>query len=95
METITQDTEIEVETEGLLNLEGSAEGAQETLQSIEAAKDVTVDAFDQQDEQLETTQQDSEEYQTELEGRERSVEPTWRRSRIRWVGSRPGKGPTR
>jgi hypothetical protein len=75
LDVIASDTEVVRDT--LASLEpgsGTQEGVDEVVQSINDAEDVTVEIFEEEDENLEQQQAESEEYQTDLEGREEASE---------------------
>jgi len=75
LDVIASDTEVVRDT--LASLEpgsGTMEGVDEVVQSINDAEDVTVEIFEEEDENLEQEQAESEEYQTDLEGREDASE---------------------
>ena len=88
LDVIASDTEVVRDT--LASLEpgsGTMEGVDEVVNSINDAEDVTVEIFEEEDENLEQQQQaESEEYQTDLEGREEASESD--RNKITDAGSR-------
>lgn len=69
LDIIATDKETVTETLEGLDLEGTAEGTDDIESAIEQAEDVTVEVFDQEDENLEQIQSDTEEYEGELEER--------------------------
>jgi len=87
LDVIASDTEVVRDT--LASLEpgsGTMEGVDEVVNSINDAEDVTVEIFEEEDEHLEQEQAESEEYQTDLEGREEASESD--RNKINDAGSR-------
>lgn len=69
IDTITEDTETVRETKIDLELIGTAEGKDATDSAIDAAEDVTVEIFDREDSNLEDIQNESQDYQSELQDR--------------------------
>ena len=57
-----------------LDLQGSAEGADQVERSVESAEDVTEGVFDEQDSDLERRQEQSDTYKGEIEGRAEATE---------------------
>ena len=75
LDVIATDTETVRDTlDALEPGSGTMEGVDEVVQSINDAEDVTIDIFQEEDENLEQEQAESEEYQTDLEGREEASE---------------------
>lgn len=73
-DTLVVDVETVRRTIDSLEMIGAEEDARDIEDEIEAAEDVTVDIFDQTDEELEAVQAESETYQGELEERSESSE---------------------
>ena len=69
LEIIADDTEITRETLENLDFEGTADGTEIIQEAIQEAEDVTVDIFDEEDENLEQIQSDTEEYEDQLQER--------------------------
>ena len=74
LETYAGDIETIRQTLESLECAGTAEGADSVEEHIEEADNVTVDAFDREDEGLERTQAESQEYGGELQERGDSAE---------------------
>ena len=74
LDTIATDTETVRETLDSLDFSGTSEGTDEVESSIEQAEDVTVEIFEQEDENLEQMQGETEEYENELQERSDSSE---------------------
>jgi hypothetical protein len=75
LDVIATDTETVRDTlDALEPGSGTQEGVDEVVRSINDAEDVTVEIFEEEDENLEQEQAESEEYQTDLEGREDASE---------------------
>ena len=75
LDVIASDTELTRDT--LASLEpgsGTMEGVDEVVRSITDAEEVTVEIFEEEDENLEQGQVESQDYQTDLEGRQESSE---------------------
>ena len=73
-EEVVSDAETVQQTLEDLDLGGTAEGADEVEQSIEAAEDVTVEVFEREDEELEQIQGESQEHEQELQERSDATE---------------------
>jgi P2-related tail formation protein len=69
IEKVVSDVETVRQTLESLDLGGTAEGAEETEQALDSAEEVTVDVFDREDEQLDTKQNETEEYEGNLNER--------------------------
>jgi len=69
LDIIASDTEVTRETFDNLDFEGTADGTEIIQEAIQEAEDVTVDIFDEEDENLEQIQTDTEEYEDQLQGR--------------------------
>lgn len=75
LDVIATDTEIVRDTlDALEPGSGTQEGVDEVVRSINDAEDVTVEIFEEEDENLEQRQAESQDYQTDLEGREEASE---------------------
>ena len=75
LDVIATDTETVRDTlEALEPGSGTMEGVDEVVQSINEAEDVTVEIFEEEDENLEQRQAESQDYQTDLEGRQEASE---------------------
>lgn len=75
LDVIATDTETVRDTlDALEPGSGTLEGVDEVVQSINDAEDVTVEIFEEEDENLEQRQAESQDYQTEIEGREEASE---------------------
>jgi len=69
LDIIATDKETVTETLENLDFEGTAEGTDDIESAVEQAEYVTIEIFDEQDENLEEIQSDTEEYEGELEER--------------------------
>ena len=86
LDVIATDTETVRDTlDALEPGSGTMEGVDEVVRSITDAEDVTVEIFQEEDENLEQRQAESQDYQTDLEGREEASESD--RSKITDAGS--------
>lgn len=75
LDVIATDTETVRDTlDALEPGSGTMEGVDEVVRSINDAEDVTVEIFQEEDENLEQRQAESKDYQTDLEGREEASE---------------------
>lgn len=87
LDVIATDTETVRETlDALEPGSGTMEGVDEVVQSIDDAEEVTVEIFEEEDENLEQRQAESQDYQTDLEGREDASESD--RNKIADAGGR-------
>ena len=87
LDVIASDTEVVRDT--LASLEpgsGTMEGVDEVVRFIDEAEDVTVEIFEEEDENLEQRQAESQDYQTDIETREEASESD--RGKITDAGSR-------
>ncbi len=75
LDVIATDTETVRDTlDALEPGSGTMEGVDEVVRSITDAEDVTVEIFQEEDENLEQRQTESQDYQTDLEGHEEASE---------------------
>ena len=75
LDVIATDTEAVRDTlDALEPGSGTMEGVDEVVHSINEAEDVTVEIFEEEDENLEQQQAESQDYQTDLETREEASE---------------------
>ncbi len=87
LDVIATDTETVRDTlDALEPGSGTMEGVDEVVNSINEAEDVTVEIFEEEDENMEQQQAESQDYQTGLETREDASESD--RSKITDAGSR-------
>lgn len=69
LDTIATDTETVRETLDSLEFEGTAEGIDAVERAMDEAEDVTVEIFEQEDEDLEEMQSEAQDYEDELQER--------------------------
>ena len=69
LDTITEDTETVRETISALDSIGTAEGNDAVDSALDAAENVTVEIFDREDSNLDEIQNESQDYQGELQDR--------------------------
>ena len=74
LEVLTEDTETVRDAKESLDLETTAEGAQEVEELMDTAEDDTVEIFDTEDDNLEEIQDEVEDYENELEERHETAE---------------------
>jgi hypothetical protein len=74
METVAEDKETIDEARDSLEHGGTSEGGDEVDGHIERAEEVTVEVFEGHDQELEGKQQESQEFQSELEDRKQTDE---------------------
>jgi len=75
LDVIATDTETVRDTlDALEPGSGTMEGVQEVVRLIDEAEDVSVEIFKEEDENLEQRQAESQDYQTDIEGREEASE---------------------
>ena len=74
LEVLTEDTETVRDTRESLDLETTAEGAEEVEALVDEAEDDTVETFDEEDENLEDIQSEAEDYENELDERHETAE---------------------
>ena len=74
IEKVVEDIETVGETLESLDLAGTAEGSEEVEQSIDTAKEVTVEVYEHEDEQLEQLQSETDEHAQELDERSDTTE---------------------
>ena len=74
LEVLTEDTETVRDTHEALDLEMTAEGAEELESLVDTAEDETVENFDSEDSNLEDIQSEVEDYENELDERHDSAE---------------------
>ena len=74
LEVLTEDTETVRDTHEALDLEMTAEGAEELESLVDTAEDETVEIFDSEDSNLEDIQSEVEDYENELDERHDSAE---------------------
>ena len=87
IDVIATDTETVRDTlDALEPGSGTMEGVDEVVNSINEAEDVTVDIFQEEDENLEQRQAESQDYQTDIESRQEASESD--RGKITDAGSR-------
>ena len=72
LDWIASDVETVRQTLEKLDFGGTAEGFDQVETSIKGAENVTADAFDREDEDLEQIQKDNQEYEGEIQDRRKS-----------------------
>lgn len=74
LEKISSDVKTVRHTLESLDFEGTLEGSEEIEKSIEDAKDITIDVFEEEDENLEAVQEKGKEFEGELNDSQESSE---------------------
>ncbi|MBN2328685.1 MAG: hypothetical protein JXR73_16205 [Candidatus Omnitrophica bacterium] len=74
LDALAKDVETVRRTLESLDFSGTLEGAEEVESAVEKAEDVTVEIFDQEDQELDQKQDANEDYQNEMDDRSKSTE---------------------
>ncbi|MFH1614959.1 MAG: hypothetical protein ABIG61_07735 [Planctomycetota bacterium] len=74
IEVLVEDTETARNVHEALDLETTAEGAEEVESLVDAAEDETVEIFDEEDDNLEDIQDEAQDYADEIDDRHDSAE---------------------
>lgn len=74
IEVLVEDTETVRDVHEALDLETTAEGAEEVESLVDAAEDETVEIFDEEDDNLEDIQDEAQDYADQIDDRHESAE---------------------